>query len=169
MSVTPGWRKPQILENVRSPTLHCSPICLHGFFWHFAWSPPTHCLAPPPLRRNPSRAVSLYFFSCPPRCKQATRGAWVSQSSAVHMFGSNRLTTFMTAVFYHLCPTGKGELIKWVYRRSMLVRVCVCRCGGRGVHQPAQCVKVSLCCQGLSLLAARPACRLCVCARQMER
>lgn len=40
---------------------------------------------------------------------------------------------------------------------------CVCRSGGRGVHQLAQCVKVSLCCQGLSLLAARPACRACVC------
>lgn len=146
--------------------LHSPPLCLFsGFLFCLfgQWSPPTRCLVFPPhhvLRSGETWSTRCLFTFFQPYSLQTRHKRSVGQFKFCwpHVYLKSALTTtFMTVVFYCWCLTGRGNLIKWV---TVLMNVClymsVC------VHQLAQehCVKVSLCCQGLSLLPAGPACHV---------
>lgn len=117
-----------------------------------------------PQEKPDPRGVSLHFSS-PTRHKQATRrSVGPPNFCCPHVWlKSAHTATSMTVVSHSWCLTGRGNLIKWV---TVFMNVYV-ECGGcLPASTGTLSVKVSLCCQGLSLPAS-PACHVCV--RQMER
>lgn len=142
-----------------------APVSLHGFLWHSVWpvKPPDTLPGLPSPQEKPNPRGVFLLLSSPPRYKQATRGAWASQTSAVHMFGSNQLPTQRSWLSFSTVCAQQGEET-WLSEWFMNVYACVwwARGGGSPASTAASSVKVSLCCQGLSLLAASLSC-VCVC------
>lgn len=152
--------------------LHSPPLAsLCSFLWSLLgqWSPPTRCLVFPPLHVLPSgetRSTRCLFTFFQLRSLQTRhkKSVGLLNFCCPHVWlKSTHTATFMTVFGYCWCLTGSGDLIKWV-----TVFMYGCRGGEHIVASTgARSVKVSLCCQGLSLLPAGPACHVCV--RQMER
>lgn len=91
-----------------------APVSLHQLLWLSVGpvKPPDTLPLPSPQEKPDPRGVSLRLSSPLPTNKPHDERGQLNSCRPHVWLKSAPSTTFMTVVFYRLCPTGRGNLVK---------------------------------------------------------